>query len=120
MKPFKTLLISGCIATFAFAGQAMAHAHLSASVPAAEATVDSPKLIEMTFTEPLELKLSTAMVMSSAGAHIATAAPVLGGDGMTLIVPLTGPLAAGTYGVMWQVLSVDGHKTSGNYSFSVK
>jgi len=37
-----------------------------------------------------------------------------------LIVPIAQPLASGQYQVNWHVLSVDGHKTKGSYSFSVK
>jgi methionine-rich copper-binding protein CopC len=37
-----------------------------------------------------------------------------------LIVPLAGTLAAGTYTVEWHALSSDGHKTKGDYTFSIK
>ncbi|WP_313160064.1 copper resistance protein CopC, partial [Mixta calida] len=37
-----------------------------------------------------------------------------------LIVPLEKPLPGGSYQVNWHVLSVDGHKTKGSYTFSVK
>jgi methionine-rich copper-binding protein CopC len=38
----------------------------------------------------------------------------------TLTAPVTGPLKPGTYTVRWNVLSVDGHKTNGTYTFTVK
>jgi len=37
-----------------------------------------------------------------------------------MIVPLEQPLTEGKYTVSWHVVSVDGHKTHGQYSFSVK
>ncbi|HIH4669070.1 TPA: copper resistance protein CopC [Citrobacter amalonaticus] len=37
-----------------------------------------------------------------------------------LIVPLDETLKPGQYTVNWHVVSVDGHKTKGQYTFSVK
>ncbi|EPT4862193.1 copper resistance protein CopC, partial [Klebsiella pneumoniae] len=41
-------------------------------------------------------------------------------DQKQLIVPLADSLKPGTYTVDWHVVSVDGHKTKGHYTFSVK
>ncbi|EFA1345042.1 hypothetical protein E8121_004861, partial [Escherichia coli] len=41
-------------------------------------------------------------------------------DQKRLIVPLADSLKPGTYTVDWHVVSVDGHKTKGHYTFSVK
>ncbi|EFF0775469.1 hypothetical protein CCF12_004236, partial [Escherichia albertii] len=41
-------------------------------------------------------------------------------DKNQLIIPLADPLKPGTYTVNWHVVSVDGHKTKGQYTFSVK
>ncbi|MGQ7178833.1 CopC domain-containing protein YobA, partial [Escherichia coli] len=41
-------------------------------------------------------------------------------DQKQLIVPLADSLKPGTYIVDWHVVSVDGHKTKGHYTFSVK
>jgi len=41
-------------------------------------------------------------------------------DKTQMIVPLEQPLTSGKYTVSWHVVSVDGHKTHGQYSFSVK
>ena len=41
-------------------------------------------------------------------------------DKTQLIVPLDQTLEAGKYTVDWHVVSVDGHKTKGQYTFSVK
>lgn len=120
MKRFKTFAAAATIATLGFAAQALAHAHLKAAIPAENAIVTAPGAVSMTFSEPLELKMSSAMVMTPAGGMIDAGAPTLSADGLTLTLPLKAPLAAGDYGVMWQVLSTDGHKTSGNYNFTVK
>ncbi|EJZ4379637.1 CopC domain-containing protein YobA, partial [Salmonella enterica] len=41
-------------------------------------------------------------------------------DKTQLIIPLEQPLKSGAYTVDWHVVSVDGHKTKGKYTFSVK
>ena len=41
-------------------------------------------------------------------------------DKTQLIIPLAQTLEAGKYTVDWHVVSVDGHKTKGQYTFSVK
>ncbi|HEY0213476.1 MAG TPA: copper homeostasis periplasmic binding protein CopC [Paenirhodobacter sp.] len=120
MTLFKSLIAATLLTVIAGGGPVLAHAHLGALVPNADSTVASPEQIQVTFTEPLNLRLSTAMLMDAAGAHIATGAPVLLADGMTLVLPVTKPLASGKYQVMWNILSVDGHKTKGSYSFSVR
>ena len=38
----------------------------------------------------------------------------------TLIVPVSTKLDKGQYEVYWTALSVDGHKTQGKYTFTVK
>ncbi|MEC6914814.1 copper resistance protein CopC, partial [Klebsiella quasipneumoniae] len=41
-------------------------------------------------------------------------------DKATLIVPVSTTLDKGQYEVDWTALSVDGHKTQGKYTFTVK
>ncbi len=46
--------------------------------------------------------------------------PRLTHNGKVLAVPVSVPLGSGTYIVEWHVLSTDGHKTNGSYTFTVK
>jgi methionine-rich copper-binding protein CopC len=49
---------------------------------------------------------------------VGTGTPTLDpNDKTSLIVPLSAPLPDGKYRVDWQVLSADGHKTTGTYTF---
>lgn len=115
---FITTVLLGTV----LAGQAFAHAHLKSAVPAIDGTAAAaPSEIALTFSEALNLKFSGATVTDAGGKPVATGDAKLVGTGDTgLTVPLAAPLAAGTYSVKWHVLSVDGHKTEGAYSFTVK
>jgi methionine-rich copper-binding protein CopC len=71
----------------------------------------------LVFTEPLEPAFSTIELRDSAGRPVMTDKVRVKDNVMRL--PLKS-LAAGTYSVKWRVLSVDTHKTEGNFTFTVK
>ncbi|WP_017347220.1 copper homeostasis periplasmic binding protein CopC [Pantoea sp. A4] len=102
--------------------QAMAHAHLTSSVPADMSSVEhSPKKLTLAFTEGLELAFSGVKITDASGKAVDTGKAELDvSDKKTLVVPLPSALKAGDYQVSWHALSVDGHKTQGDYMFSVK
>ena len=98
---------------------AQAHAFLDHAVPGVGASISgSPGELQLTFTEGVETALSGVRVTDAGGAAVATGKPTNEG-GSTLLVRLGKPLAAGTYVVHWHVVSVDTHKTSGTYKFTV-
>lgn len=104
------------------AGPAMAHAHLEAATPAANAAVSaSPSSLELTFSEGLNLAFSNVEITDAKGVAVATdKAALSGGEGTVLTIPIHSALPPGAYTVNWHVLSNDGHKTQGSYSFTVK
>jgi methionine-rich copper-binding protein CopC len=109
------------LATLALAGQAFAHAHLKASIPADKSTVSSaPPALLLNFTEGLNLKFSGIKVTGPDNQAVTLGDAALTDHDTGLTVPVTGALAAGTYMVEWHALSTDGHKTTGSYSFTVK
>ncbi|QKJ87470.1 CopC domain-containing protein YobA [Paramixta manurensis] len=112
-----TLLVT-CI----FSAQALAHAHLKNQYPAANANVDaSPQALTLTFTEDIEPAFSGVAITGAGQQAVSTAkAERAPKQHNQLIVPLNQPLKSGSYQVNWHVLSVDGHKTQGTYTFSVK
>ncbi|MDI1346182.1 MAG: copper resistance protein CopC, partial [Pseudolabrys sp.] len=79
----------------------------------------APKEVTIWFTEALEPKFSTIEVRDSKGVAMqagpATLAP---GNTAQLRVPLK-DLSAGTYKVIWRVLSVDTHRSQGEFTFRV-
>lgn len=94
---------------------AFAHAKLIASNPAANASVKSPGMIKLTFSESLEPAFSTASLINSAGKTVPLPRSV-GGATITLIAM---GLKPGAYKVNWQAVGHDTHKLSGSFGFKV-
>jgi methionine-rich copper-binding protein CopC len=113
--PSQRLILSALLA-FIIAGPAFGHTHLSKSVPAAGATVSAPQEIVLTFTEPLEPAFSTVELSDEAGHAIKTDKAAVKDNVMR--VPLKS-LPVGRYTVKWHALSVDTHRSQGEFSFTV-
>jgi methionine-rich copper-binding protein CopC len=99
---------------------AHAHGHLERATPAVGSTVaQAPKEVVLVFSSKLEPAFSSIEVRSMTGAAMqAGKAAFDPGDGTQMRVPLK-PLAPGTYKVIWRVLSVDTHRTQGDFTFKV-
>lgn len=120
MPQMKKLLLVAAVASFALASQALAHAHLKSAVPIADGTIkQAPSELDLTFTEGLNLKFSGVTVSGPNKAVVKTGKAMLMNGDTTLMIPVTDKLTAGKYTVEWHVLSTDGHKTDGTYSFTV-
>lgn len=104
------------------AAGAWAHAHLKAQQPAADTEVAvSPGELTLTFSEGVEEKFSGVTLTGPGDAPAATGpAAHSPDDAARLVVPVRQALEPGTYTVSWHVVSVDGHKTQGQYRFRVK
>jgi hypothetical protein len=112
------LIASACLL---IAGQADAHAHLKSAVPAPDSVVKpAPTELDLTFTEGLILKFSNVTVTGPRRAAVKIGEPMLMDDDMTLMVPFADALAAGHYKVEWRALSTDGHKSKGEFGFTVQ
>jgi methionine-rich copper-binding protein CopC len=100
--------------------QAVAHAKLEAAMPAADSTVDAPKVIELHFSEAVEASLSRLKL--AAGGDIAIAVVPMNDaeDPTTLSIRPIAALKPGIYTVTWSVVADDGHRTRGTYSFTVR
>ncbi|MDZ5449594.1 copper homeostasis periplasmic binding protein CopC [Labrys sp. ZIDIC5] len=102
-------------------GAALAHAHLKSSAPAGDSAVAAPATLELHFSEGVDLKFSGVSLTGPDQKAIATGdAAHAGNDEASLSVPVAAKLAPGKYTVQWHVLSKDGHKVKGSYSFDVK
>lgn len=110
------------IASFFTAPAVLAHAHLKGQYPAADAAVTAaPQALTLNFSEGIEPKFSGISVTGAQQQIIRTGTVKRNeNDKKQMIVPLEQPLTLGDYTVNWHVVSVDGHKTSGQYHFSVK
>jgi copper resistance protein C len=94
---------------------AFAHAKLTASDPAGNASVKSPKLIKLTFSEDLEPAFSGADLTDAAG----KAVPVSRSVGTTTITLLPMALKPGAYKVSWHSVGHDTHRLTGSFAFKV-
>lgn len=112
------ILMAGLVIT----QQAQAHAHLKHALPAEQSTVQtSPKQLTLSFSEGVEAAFSGIVLRDAAGKTIATGKPAVdAADNKQLLIALSAPLTTGKYQVNWHAVSVDGHKTKGNYGFTVK
>ena len=107
--------------TFAFAAtSAFAHAQLKTSSPPVGGTVSSPSAIRLEFSEGVEPKFTKVSLTGPGGAVPLGPAKTEAGNQAVLVVPITKALAAGTYTVHWQAVSVDTHHTQGTFEFTVK
>jgi methionine-rich copper-binding protein CopC len=99
---------------------AFAHARLERSVPAAQASLrTAPIEVVIWFSEGLEASFSTIVVRDSAGRQVDKNDSGLDRANKKQLRVSLQPLTAGTYQATWNVLSVDGHKSSGEFAFSV-
>lgn len=99
--------------------QADAHAFLLRAIPGVGSEVSAPSTLRLEFTEAIELPFSGVEVTTAQGkpvevTHVRTAR----GDQKVLLGDLP-PLASGTYRVKWHVVSVDTHRTEGDFAFRV-
>jgi copper resistance protein C len=104
----------------ALATTAGAHGLLERADPRPGSRVrTSPSHVSVWFTERLEPAYSRVRVLNDKGERAdADDSRVDASDARQLRVSLP-PLPAGTYKVLWRVLSVDGHLTEGEYTFQV-
>jgi methionine-rich copper-binding protein CopC len=102
----------------AITGSAFAHAFLDHASPRVGNTVaQPPKEVVLWFTEKIESAFSTIEVRNEHGAAVTSGKTTVVG-GTRLRVPLKS-LPPGTYKVIWRVMSVDTHRTDGNFTFHV-
>jgi len=120
MSRLTRILSVATVASIALAGQAFAHAHLKSSVPADKSAVASPGELDLTFTEELNLKFSGVTVTGPDKGEVKLGDVMLMDGDKVLMVPVSDRLAPGSYTVDWHVLSTYGHKTEGNFTFTVK
>lgn len=101
---------------------ALAHAHLQQQSPAAGAQLAaSPQTLTLSFSEGIEPAFSGVSVTGPQQHAVATGKLTRSADNPTQVtVPVAETLRPGEYTVAWHVVSVDGHKTKGQYTFSVK
>lgn len=101
---------------------ALAHAHLQSQSPASDTEISpAPQAITLHFSEGVEPNFSGIQVTGPEKLTVKVGkAQRDAKDEKQLIIPVEENLQPGRYTVEWHVVSVDGHKTQGNYQFTVK
>lgn len=103
------------------ASTVFAHAHLITTIPAANAEVSTPpSTLALSFSEAIEPTFSKVSVTKDQQVINIKPLTVAANNAQQLIITPVQALSAGNYHVNWSVLSVDGHKTSGEYSFIIQ
>ena len=118
----RALRLSVAFAGLLTAAGALAHAHLQQQIPAAGAQLAaSPQTLTLSFSEGIEPAFSGVTVTGPQQHAVATGKLTRSADNPAQVpVPVAETLPPGEYTVAWHVVSVDGHKTKGQYTFSVK
>ena len=102
------------------AGGARAHAFLERAEPRVGSTVRTPPAeVKLWFTERLEPAYSRVQVVGEGGERVDRADALVDRDNRALLRVSLASLAAGSYKVVWRVVSVDTHVTEGEFTFRV-
>jgi copper transport protein len=114
-------LVAGTATVVMLPGTALAHAELDRTNPPTNAVLpDAPKVVDLQFSEPVEVAFGSIRVLDAAGRRADIGDPFHpGGRGSVVDVQLRSGLQDGTYLVSWRVVSDDSHPVSGDFTFSI-
>ena len=117
-----TTRIAALITGLACAGVALAHAMPEKSSPQADALVNTaPTQVKVWFNGKIEPVFSTLIVKNAAGEQVSADKGGVDSDNHALLeTSLPSTLPAGKYRVYWSVVAHDGHRSAGDFSFTVK
>lgn len=105
---------------FVLATHADAHAHPKSEVPADGATVAAPPEVTISFDDALEPVFSSITVSDTQGHSVISTKADLDAVSHKILHLNLPVLAPGIYQVKWVAVSIDGHRTTGIYRFTVK
>lgn len=120
MKKLITLLLALTALVFV-APPVQAHSEQFGSVPEAGSTVIDVTEIQFSYAEAVEQSFPPEVVLTQdTGLAVELGTPTFDASGAVMTVPiLTGALPDGNYTAVYRIVSIDGHPTSGEFSFSV-
>jgi len=110
-----------CALFLALQTPAWAHAFLDHSDPKVGSTVkNSPLEIKIWYTQELEPAFSSIVVKDAQGKEVDKKDVHVDAKDKLLLEVSLPKLPAGTYTVIWHVVSVDTHRTQGRFEFTIK
>jgi copper resistance protein C len=107
------------LVTLALAFTSLFHTALKSSIPSRGASVTSPKAVSLTFTEAVNVNLTTIAIIKTDSSVVETLAVKHGVPAATVTAPVTKPIAPGSYLVKWKTAADDGHVVRGTIAFTV-
>jgi len=111
--------LAAAIAT-TFSPLALAHASMVGSFPAkGQVMTGSPAEIHITFNEHVEARYCRIKLVSGTGKNFDADRPAADKANPNAIVAAIPVLKPGTYSARWTAVGSDGHKTHGDFSFTV-
>jgi methionine-rich copper-binding protein CopC len=97
------------------------HVYLLECNPEQDAILDAPpEKITITFVGTLEPVFSKIEVFDSEGKKVSGKKTAFSEDDTVMEVALDADLDSGKYTVKWKCMSLDGHKQTGEYTFTIK
>jgi len=100
---------------------AAGHAVLQQAEPRIESKLKrAPEEVKLYFTERLEPAYSAARVLNDRGEQVDRRDSRIDRANPALLRVTLPPLPAGTYRVMWRVLSIDADITEGDFTFRIE
>lgn len=102
------------------ASSVFAHVFPQVQTPSAGAEVAAPAKVTIVFDGPLEPAFSSLSVSNSTGKQVNAAKAEIDPNNKKSISVALPPLPPDKYTVHWVAVASDGHRTHGDYSFSVK
>ena len=116
----KRIVLSFFLIVLANSARLEAHAFLKDAVPSVGSTVQtSPNEVRIRFTENIEPAFSSIQVFNASGKEVDKRDVRLDSNDHALLRVSLASLQAGIYKVVWRVVSVDTHVTSGNFTFRI-
>ena len=124
MRPFSLLTVVAALSVallFILPKASWGHAFPDHSDPKVGSTVSgSPAQVRIWFDSDLEQAFSNLMVHNADGKMIDKKDTRVGPADPKLLQVSVPPLPPGMYLVIWNVVARDGHRTNGQFSFTIK
>lgn len=117
------LLLSASVMALSMlgSGYALAHAMPEQSTPGAGATLArAPATVTIRFDSALEPLFSKLIVKNAQGAQVSQGNGGVDPANPRLLSTRLANVGKGTYHVYWNVAARDGHRTEGDYTFTVQ
>jgi methionine-rich copper-binding protein CopC len=121
LHPHPSAMILALAFLSAFPGISWCHAFPDHSEPKVGATISaSPARVRIWFDSNLEPAFSTITVENAKKERVDEKDGQVNPTDPTLLEVSLPSLPAGTYHVIWSVAAMDGHRTQGDFTFTIK